>query len=69
MAGKFFVAFETLVAELTACALSVTFGDSSPKGRAKHTAGSYLIALKTLATKLTAWLSLRGSCRAATEGL
>ena len=41
-------------------ALSVTCGDSSPKGRAKSTAGNFLITLKTLATSITAWLSLRG---------
>ena len=41
-------------------ALSVTCGDSSPKGRAKSTAGNFLITLKTLATNVTAWLSLRG---------
>ena len=33
MAGKFLVAFDTLVTGLTACALSVTYGDTSPKGR------------------------------------
>ena len=38
-------------------ALSVTCGDSSPKGRAKSTAGNFLITLKTLATSITAWLS------------
>ena len=46
--------------ELSHCALSVTCGDSSPKGRAKSTAGNFLITLKTLATSITAWLSLRG---------
>ena len=38
-------------------ALSVTCGDSSPKGRAKSTARIFLITLKTLATSITAWLS------------
>ena len=33
---------------------------TSPKGRGKSTPGSFLIALKTSATSLTAWLSLRG---------
>ena len=31
---------------------------SSPKGRAKSTAGSFLIMPNTLATNVTAWLSL-----------
>ena len=43
MPEKFLVAFDTLVTGLTACALSVTFGDSSPKGRAKSTAGNFLV--------------------------
>ena len=45
VAGKFLVAFDTLVTELTACALSVkAYGfASSPKGRAKSTAESFLI--------------------------
>ncbi len=47
-------------AAISGLALSVTCGDSSPKGRAKSTAGSFLITLKTLATNVTAWLSLRG---------
>ena len=42
------------------CALSVTCGDSSPKGRAKSTAGSFLIMPNTLVINFTAWLSLRG---------
>ncbi len=46
MAGKFLVTSETLATRLTACALSVTCGDSSPKGRAKSTAGNFLITLK-----------------------
>ena len=45
---------------LTACALSVTCGDTSPKGRGKSTAGNFLIAPNTLVINLTAWLSLRG---------
>ena len=60
MAVMFLVAFNTLVTVLTAFALSVTYGDSSPKGRAKSTAGSFLIMPNTLATNVTAWLSLRG---------
>ena len=44
-------------------ALSVTCGDSSPKGRAKSTAGSFLIAPKTLVMNFTAWLPLWGSWR------
>ena len=50
---------------LTACALSVkAYGfASSPKGRAKSTAGSFLIMPNTLATGLPAWLSLRESWR------
>ena len=60
VAGKFLVAFDTLVTGLTACALSVTCGDSSPKGRAKSTAGSFLIMPNTLVMNFTAWLSLRG---------
>ena len=59
MAGKFLVAIDTLVIELTACALSVKASGfaSSPKGRAKSTAGNFLITLKTLATNVMAWLS------------
>ena len=44
----------------TVCALSVTCGDSSPKGRAKSTAGNFLIAPNALVPNFTAWLSLRG---------
>ena len=36
---------------------------SSPKGRAKSTAGNFLIALKTSATSLRPWLSLWESWR------
>ena len=56
VAIRFLVAFDTLVTGLTACALSVTCGDSSPKGRAKSTAGNFLITLKTLVTSLRPWL-------------
>ena len=45
---------------LRSCALSVTCGDSSPKGRARSTAENFLIAPNTLAISFTAWLSLRG---------
>ena len=67
MAGRFLIASETLATELTACALSVkAYGfASSPKGRAKSTAGSVLIALKISATslrpRLSPWESWRGS--------
>ena len=60
MTEKFLVAFDTLVTGLTACALSVTCGDSSPKGRAKSTAGSFLVPPNTLATSFRPWLPLRG---------
>ena len=60
MAGKLLVALDTLALRATACALSVTCGDSSPKGRAKSTAGSFLIMPNTLVMNFTAWLSLRG---------
>ena len=36
---------------------------SSPKGRAKSTAGSFLVSPNTLATNVMAWLPLRGSWR------
>ena len=49
---KFLVALDTLATGLTACALSVTCGDSSPKGRAKSTAGNFLFIPNTLAMKL-----------------
>ena len=58
--GRFLIAPEALATRLTACALSVTYGDSSPKGRAKYTTGHFLISPKALATSFTAWLSLRG---------
>ena len=63
MAGKFLVAIDTLVTGLTACALSVTYGDTSPKGRGKSTAGNFLIEPNSLATNVTAWLPLWGSWR------
>ena len=47
----------------SALALSVTFGASSPKGRAKCTSGQFLVSPKALATSVTAWLSLRESWR------
>ena len=65
MAGKFLIVLETLATRLTACALSVkAYGfASSPKGRAKSTAGNLLITPNTLATDFTAWLSLWESWR------
>ena len=65
MAGKFLIVLETLATRLTACALSVkAYGfASSPKGRAKSTAGNFLIMPNTLAMNFTAWLSLWESWR------
>ena len=63
MAGKFLVALETLALRAAACALSVTCGDTSPKGRGKGTAGNLLFVPNTLASRLTAWLPLWGSWR------
>jgi len=63
MAGRFLVALDTLALRAAACALSVTCGDASPKGRGKSAAGSFLIALKASATSLRPWLSLRESWR------
>ena len=60
VAGRFLIAPEALATGLTACALSVTYGDSSPKGRAKSTAGHFLISPKALATGFKSWLPLRG---------
>ena len=60
VAGRFLIAPEALATGLTACALSVTYGDSSPKGRAKSTAESFLIMPNTLATGFKSWLPLRG---------
>ena len=64
-AAKFLVALETLALRAAACALSVkAYGfASSPKGRAKGTAGNLLFVPNTLASRLTAWLSLRESWR------
>ena len=63
MVGKFLIAFKALALGLTACALSVTCGDTSPKGRGKGTVGNFLIILKTSATNVAAWLSLWESWR------
>ena len=63
MVGKFLIASETLATGLAACALSVTCGDTSPKGRGKSTAESFLIVPNTLASRLPAWLSLRERLR------
>ena len=60
MVGKFLIASETLTTGLAACALSVTCGDTSPKGRGKSTAGNFLVSPNTLVLNFTAWLSLRG---------
>ena len=62
VAIQFLIAFDTLATGLTACALSVkAYGfASSPKGRAKSSAGSFLIMPNTLATGFKSWLSLRG---------
>ena len=46
MVGEFLIAPYPLVTGLTVCALSVTCGDSSPKGRAKNTAESFSLHLK-----------------------
>ena len=60
VAGKFLVALDDLALRATACALSVkAYGfASSPKGRAKSTPESFLVVPNTLATNVTAWLSL-----------
>ena len=58
--GHLLIAPNTLATGLTPCALSVTCGDSSPKGRAKSTAENFLFIPNTLVSELTAWLSLRG---------
>ena len=58
--ASFLIAPDTLATRLTACALSVTFGDSSPKGRAKSTAESFLMMPDTLASDFKPWLPLRG---------
>ena len=63
--GKAFYCVLYFKIGLTACALSVkAYGfASSPKGRAKSTPGSFLIIPNTLATNVTAWLSLWESWR------
>ena len=58
--ASFLIAPDTLATRLTACALSVTFGDSSPKGRANSTAESFLMMPDTLASDFKPWLPLRG---------
>ena len=65
VAGRFLVEFDTLALRTTACALSVKAYDfaSSPKGRAKSTARSFLIIPNTLVMNFMAWLPLRGSWR------
>ena len=61
MAGRFLVALDTLALRAAACALSVTCGDTSPKGRGKSTAESVLIMLKALVTGFKSWLPLGGA--------
>ena len=39
-------------------ALSVTCGDTSPKGRGKNTTENFLVIPNTLVMNFTAWLSL-----------
>ena len=62
---RLLTAFAATFPKGSVLALSVTCGDSSPKGRAKSTAGNFLIAPNTLASRLTAclppWGSWRGS--------
>ena len=60
MVGKFLITSDTLVTRLTACALSVTCGASSPKGRAKSTAEKLLITSNALVANVTAWLPPSG---------
>ena len=60
MVGKFLIAFKALALGLTACALSVTCGDTSPKGRGKGTAVNFLIMPNTLATNFRPWLPPSG---------
>ena len=57
-AGNFLIMPNTLATSQTACALSVTCGDSSPKGRAKSTPIYFVIAPDTLATDFKSWLPL-----------
>ena len=61
--GHLLIVPNTLAMGLTACALSVTCGDTSPKGRGKSTAANFLIMPNTLATSLRPWLPLWGSWR------
>ena len=61
VARKFLVALDTLALRASACALSVTCGATSPKGRGKSTAANFLIMPNTLATSLRPWLPLWGS--------
>ena len=65
MVERFLIALDTLALRATACALSVkAYGfASSPKGRAKSTAGNFLIEPNTLAMGFKSWLPLRGSWR------
>ena len=58
-AAKFLVALDALALRATACALSVkAYGfASSPKGRAKSTAGNFLFIPNTLAIGFNPWLS------------
>ena len=55
---RLLTAFAATFPKGSVLALSVTCGDSSPKGRAKSTAGNFLVIPNTLAINLTAWLSL-----------
>ena len=59
VAAKFLVALDALALRATACALSVkAYGfASSPKGRAKSTAGNFLFIPNTLAIGFNPWLS------------
>ena len=60
MAVQFLVAFDTLSDRANGVRplrLLTAFASTSPKGRGKSTAGSFLIMPNTLATSLTAWLS------------
>ena len=48
MAGRFLVALDTLALRAAACALSVTCGDTSPKGRGSGETASYVVCPETL---------------------
>ena len=65
MTGRSLIALETLVpGQRRAPSQSSPVGlDSSPKGRAKSTAGNFLIMPNTLVINLRPWLPLRGSWR------